>query len=148
MKVNINPWGGTTTYFSAGDTNTKPTLYRSPITGKTAITFATPILDDRNKRIGVLSITLDLQEVDELIRERTGLGETGTTYLVGRLERKNTLIVSEESEERQEIEGVSSEAIDAATQGKDGFGLYKDYSGMSVIGVYRWLENQKFCSGC
>jgi signal transduction histidine kinase len=144
LESKYQPLGGNTTYFTSNDTDIKPTLYRSPITGKTAITFATPILDSKSKRIGVLSITLDLQEVDELIRERTGLGETGTTYLVGRLERKNTLIVSKESEANKYAEGVGSEAIDAATQGKNGLGLYANYAGMPVIGVYRWLENQNF----
>lgn len=144
LEGKYQPLGGTTTYFSADDTDVKPTLYRSPITGKTAITFATPILNNQEKRMGVLSITLDLQEIDELIRERTGLGETGTTYLVGRLERKNTFIVSEESETSESIEGVSSRAIDTATDGKNGYGLYKNYAGTPVIGVYRWLENQNF----
>ena len=142
LEGKYQPLGGTTTYFSADDTDVKPTLYRSPITGKTAITFATPILNNQEKRMGVLSITLDLQEIDELIRERTGLGETGTTYLVGRLERKNTFIVSEESETSESIEGVSSRAIDTATDGKNGYGLYKNYAGTPVIGVYRWLDNQ------
>mgnify|MGYP000256069643 CR=1 FL=1 len=142
LEGKYQPLGGATTYFSAGDINTKPTLYRSPITGKTAITFATPILNTRNKRIAVLSITLDLKEVDELIRERTGLGDTGTTYLVGRLERENTFIVANESKTRSSTEGLRSEAIDTATQGKDGSGLYNNYAGIPVIGVYRWIENQ------
>lgn len=141
LEGKYQPLGGATTYFSEGDTNMKPTLYRSPITGKTAITFATPILNAQNKRIAVLSVTLDLKEVDELIRERTGLGETGTTYLVGRLERENTFIVAKESENLSS-EGLRSEAIDTATQGKDGSGLYNNYASVPVIGVYRWLENQ------
>ncbi len=142
LEGKYQPLGGTTTYFTEGENNVKPTLYRSPISGETTITFATPILAETKKRVGVLSITLDLQEVDELIRERTGLGNTGTTYLVGRLERENTFIVSEESENGVSSVDLKSKAIDAATQGKDGFGLYDNYAGTPVIGVYRWLENQ------
>lgn len=142
LEGKYQPLGGATTYFSADDTNLKPTLYRSPITGKTAITFATPLLNPQNQRVGVLSITLDLKEVDELIRERTGLGETGTTYLVGRLERENIFITDQESESYVSADGLKSEAIDTVTQGQDGSGLYKNYAGTPVIGVYRWLENQ------
>lgn len=142
LEGKYQPLGGTTTYFSTGADNVKPTLYRSPITGETAITFAIPILREDNMRVGVLSMTLNLQEVDELIRERTGLGKTGTTYLVGRLERENTFIVSEESVSPTSSATLRSTAIDAATQGKDGSGLYENYAGVPVIGVYRWLEKQ------
>ncbi len=140
------PLGATTTYFTADQTNIKPTFYNSPITQKAAIAMATPILDTDNQRIAVLSVTLDLQEIDELIREKTGLGETGQTYLIGRLERKNTFIASDSAEDSAEdtpsTDGVSSLGIDAATKGEDGFGLYDNYEGTSVLGIYRWLENE------
>lgn len=142
LEGKYQPLGGATTYFSANDTNLKPTVYRSPITGETAITFATPILNSRNQRVGVLSVALDLQEVDELIRERTGLGTTGTTYLVGRLERENTFIASRESDIQSSSNTLRSQAIDAATQGNDGLGLYQNYASTPVVGVYRWLDNQ------
>ncbi|MEM9162863.1 MAG: ATP-binding protein, partial [Cyanobacteria bacterium P01_F01_bin.4] len=142
LENKYQPLGATTTYFTADKADIQPTFYSSPITNETAITFATPILNDTNKRVAVLSVTLDLQEVDTLIRERTGLGETGQTYLVGRLERKNTFIASAQSESDKYTDGVSSSAIDAATQGKDGAGLYENYDRTPVIGVYRWLENQ------
>lgn len=142
LEGKYQPLGGATTYFSANDKNLKPTVYRSPITGKTAITFATPILNTFDQRVGVLSIALDLKEVDELIRERTGLGTTGTTYLVGRLERENTFIASRETDIQGSLTQLKSQAIDAATQGNDGLGLYQNHMSTPVIGVYRWLDNQ------
>ncbi|WP_299404080.1 sensor histidine kinase [Acaryochloris sp. IP29b_bin.148] len=142
LEGKYQPLGGATTYFSAEDKNPKPTIYRSPITGQPTITFATPILNALNQRVGVLSVALDLKEVDELIRERTGLGTTGTTYLVGRLERENTFIASRESDTQISSNGLRSQAIDAVTQGNDGLGLYPNYAGTPVIGVYRWLDNQ------
>ncbi|MGK7878391.1 MAG: methyl-accepting chemotaxis protein [Xenococcaceae cyanobacterium] len=142
LEGKYQPIGATTTYFTADQTDFKPTFYTSPITGKTAITFATPILDRSGNRIGVLSINLDLKEVDDLIRERTGLGESGQTYLVGRLERKNAFISSEQSDIKKYPEGVSSLGIDAATEEKNGAGLYPNYDGVPVVGVYRWLDKQ------
>jgi len=142
LEDKYQPLGSTTTYFTPEESNFKPTFYTSSITGKTAITFATPILDQLDNRIGVIAITLDLKEVDDLIRERTGLGETGETYLVGRLERKNSFIVSEQSDSKKYSEGISSLGIDTAAEGKNGTGLYLNYDGVPVIGVYRWLEQQ------
>ncbi|NEP14663.1 MAG: response regulator [Symploca sp. SIO2C1] len=142
LQGKYQPLGSTTTYFTSEKNNFKPTFYTSPITGKTGITFATPILEESGSRIGVISITLDLKEVDNLIRERTGLGESGETYLVGRLERKNSFIVSNRADTEKYPEGISSLGIDTATEGQNGAGLYLNYDGVPVIGVYRWLEQQ------
>ncbi|NEO45534.1 MULTISPECIES: hybrid sensor histidine kinase/response regulator [Moorena] len=142
LEGNYQPLGATTTYFTRDQTDIKPTFYSSSRTGKTAITFATPVLNQSGNRIGVISITLDLQEVDNLIRDRTGLGKSGETYLVGRLERKNIFIASGQFENQKYSDGVSSLGIDNATQGKNSAGLYRNYDGIPVIGVYHWLEKQ------
>ena len=84
-----------TTYFADGSDEIAPVPYTSPTTGATAITLATPILDTAKTRIGVLLVTLDLQDIDALIQERTGLGKTGTTYLVGQIEQQNSFIASD-----------------------------------------------------
>ncbi|WP_228015879.1 sensor histidine kinase [Leptolyngbya ectocarpi] len=140
LEKTYQPLGATTTYFANATDKIVPTLYVSPVTGATVITFATPILDGNKSRVGVLSVTLDLKDVDLLIRERTGLGETGTTYLVGQLERRNTLISSDD--DNQSAATISSFGIDAATAGQSGAGLYQNYVGEPVIGVYSWLESQ------
>ena len=142
LEGKYQPLGATTTYFTRNQTDFKPIFYTSSITGKTVITFATEILDRSNKPIGAIAITLDLQEVDNLIRERTGLGKTGETYLVGRLESKNTFIASDRSDSEKYPRGVSSFGIDNATKGNYGTGLYLNYDGVPVIGVYHWLDKQ------
>lgn len=128
------------TYFADASDKISPVFYRSDTTGATAITFATPVLDSAKNRIGVLLATLDLQDVDSLIQERTGLGKTGTTYLVGQLEEQNIFIASEQSEESEGE--IDSFAIDTAISGESGAGLYQNYAGEPVIGVYRWLDDQ------
>ncbi|MEO0539837.1 MAG: sensor histidine kinase [Cyanobacteria bacterium P01_A01_bin.105] len=141
LENTYQPLGATTTYFTPISDNIVPTLYASPVTGETAITFATPILGDTGERTGVLSVTLDLQEIDSLIRDRTGLGDTGTTYLVGQLEQENTFIASSQSPQAPEAE-ANSVAIDAAIAGRSGAALYTNYAGQPVVGVYRWLPDQ------
>ena len=37
---------------------------------------------------------------------------------------------------------VHSEGIDAALNGSDGSGFYRNYAGVPVVGVYRWVDNQ------
>lgn len=136
------PLGTTTTYFTADQTTIKPTFYTSSVTGKPAITFATPLLDANQERMGAIAIDLDLKGIDELIRERTGLGKSGETYLVGRLETQNAFISANSSRNKQNLNGVSSLGIDAATNEQAGSALYKNYAGVPVIGVYRWLDQQ------
>lgn len=130
----------TTTYFADASDQVTPNLYTSPDTGATAITFATPVLNEAKQRIGILSVTLDLQDVDSLIQERTGLGKTGTTYLVGQLDESYTFIASEQADDY--TGDVNSFAIEAAMAGESGAGLYQNYAGKPVIGVYRWLDDQ------
>ncbi|MEM7066464.1 MAG: sensor histidine kinase [Cyanobacteria bacterium P01_B01_bin.77] len=129
-----------TTYFADASVKIKPVLYTSSVTGATAITFATPILDDAKNRIGVLLATLDLQDVDSLIQDRTGLGKTGTTYLISQLGEQNTFIASAQAKDA--TGDINSFAIDAAIAGESGSGLYQNYAGEPVIGVYRWLDDQ------
>ena len=142
LEGKYQPLGFTTTYFTREQENVEPNFDRNSITGKPEIVFATPILDSSNNRIGVISIALDLKEVDGLIRYRTGLGETAETYIVGRLESKNAFISSSKYHIQKYPDGISSVGIDAATVGENGAGLYHNYDGVPVIGVYRWLDKQ------
>ncbi|MBF2075220.1 MAG: response regulator [Synechococcales cyanobacterium C42_A2020_086] len=123
-----------------------PNFYPSPTTGQPRMTFATPVLDVNGKQIGVLATHLDLSRIDEIIRKRTGLGETGETYLVGNtlpnqgntFERYNVFVSGESW--NQHLQGIYSEGIEQAARGHNGAGVYLNYQGIEVLGVYRWLE--------
>ncbi|MBP0012319.1 MAG: response regulator [Roseofilum sp. SBFL] len=140
------PLGETTTYFNHGQSDTViPSFYTSPITRKSAITLGTPILAESGERLGVLTVDLDLQGIDEIIREKTGLGQTGATYLIGRLGNRNVFIsqqATQGQENQEELKEVDSLGIQQATQGIDGVGLYRNYQGIPVIGAYVWMANQ------
>ena len=127
------------------DSTKKPTnaqlLFRnSSITEKTELAFATPIQEQSGNPIGSLLTVVEFQKLDELLGERTGLGKSGETYLVARLQDKNVFISSEQSKMQKYPEGVSSSGIDAAIGGDNGSGLYLNYEGVPVIGVYQWLD--------
>ncbi|NES22222.1 MAG: response regulator [Symploca sp. SIO3E6] len=112
----------------------------SSFTGEPELGFAIPIHDQFGNPIGTLATIVELQKLDELLKQGTGLGKSGKTYLVAKLAQKNVLILSEQSETEKEPEDVTSFGIDTAMEGNNGYGLYLNYEGIPVLGVYRWLD--------
>ncbi len=128
-------------HFEPGDAFA-PIFYVSPVTGKPSVTLATPLRDKAGVRQGVILAHLKLDRIDNIVRQRTGLGKSGETYLVSSLKTKNTLISKGQAKTQEFPEGVRSQAIDAAMSGVSGFGLYENYAKVPVVGVYRWLNDQ------
>jgi signal transduction histidine kinase/DNA-binding response OmpR family regulator len=122
--------------------NFSPIFYVSPFTGKPAITLAKPIRNHQQQRQGMLLINLNLERIDRIVRERTGLGDSGETYLVGSLVSKNAFISRDTKSEQEFPDGISSPGIDAAMSGISGYGTYNNYANSPVLGVYRWLNDQ------
>ncbi len=119
-----------------------PKFYTSPQSGEAKITFATGIFNQEGQRLGAIAVNLDLKGIEELIRDRTGLGSSGETYLVGKLANRNVFISGRQAGSKKFAEGLRSFGIDAAVAGSSSFGRYKNYDGIPVVGVYRWLEKQ------
>jgi signal transduction histidine kinase/ActR/RegA family two-component response regulator len=122
--------------------NFAPIFYVSPFTGKPTITLANPIEDRQGKRQGMVLVTLNLERIDNIVRQKTGLDRSAETYLVSSLVSKNAFIARDTKSDRQFPEGISSPGIDAAMRGISGYGLYRNYEGKAVLGVYRWLNDQ------
>lgn len=118
--------------------NFAPIFYVSPETRKPAITLAKPFPN----RQGMMLVDLDLGRIDRIVREKTGLGESGEAYLVGSLISKNSFIAGKSQSTASFAEGISSPGIDAAMSGMSGYGLYRNYENSPVLGVYRWLNEQ------
>jgi len=119
-----------------------PLFYISPVTGKPTVTFAAPLRDARGQRIGAILAHLNLERIDRIVRERTGLGDSGETYLVGSVVAAADFIAKSETQTQEFPDGVNSVGIEAAMRGQNGSQLYRNYAGVPVIGVYRWLEAQ------
>ncbi|MEY4518534.1 MAG: hypothetical protein RLZZ499_1133 [Cyanobacteriota bacterium] len=133
--------------------NFAPIFYVSPITRKLTITLAKPLAN----RAGMILINLDLERIDRIVREKTGLGESGESYLIGSLISKNAFIAGKSQSNSatfDEVRGSSvvprpslsdnldSPGINAAMSGMSGYGLYRNYANSDVLGVYRWLNEQ------
>jgi signal transduction histidine kinase len=121
-------------------------FYRSPETGQPKITFAIPLLNTENKQQGILAADLNLDRIDQIIRQNVGLGSTGETYLVGdvgsSLSSRYVFISSKKLNLKEFSESLESWSIQEAMQGKSGRGLYRNYRGTPVIGVYYALPGQ------
>ncbi|WP_199309134.1 hybrid sensor histidine kinase/response regulator [Limnothrix sp. FACHB-406] len=147
LEGRYRPLGDPATYFTRDRLNVVvPHFYISPKTQKTAITVATPMMDSQGERMAALVVDLDLEEVDRLIRDNTGLGKTAETYLVGRAKGKTVFISKQtpsvNASAAPNTESITSEGIEYAINQQSGFGRYSNYQGVPVVGVYRWLPEQ------
>jgi len=108
-------------------------------TGKPASFIGSPIFNDKGDVIAVVALQLDYKKIDKIMQERTGLGETGETYLVGedkymrsssRFETSSTILV-------KKIDTVS---VNNALQDQKGMKIIKDYRGIKVLSYYSNME--------
>lgn len=128
-------------YFTQGRQGTfVQNVYPSSSTGEPTLTISTPLRDRSGKRIGVLAAHLNLERMDRIILERTGLGNSGQAYLIDRF---NLFVSAQRFGTAEFPRGVHSEAINNALLETDGNGLYLNYAGVPVIGVYRWLDDRE-----
>ncbi len=110
-------------------------VYTGRASGRPTITASTPLFDQSRRRVGVLAGHLNLARLDRIILERTGLGMSGETYLVNS--------AGEFVSAAQAAPGPArSSGIASALTGKDGQGLYTNYQGVPVVGVYNWLDER------
>ncbi|TVQ63429.1 MAG: HAMP domain-containing protein [Spirulina sp. DLM2.Bin59] len=125
-------------YFQAGLKETYVQgLYASPGTNRPRITIATPLTNDWGDVVAVLAVHLNLEQMDRIIIDRVGLGESGSSYLV---DAYNSLVSGDRFGQDEYPDGVHSEGIRKAINRQDGGGLYLNYAGEPVIGYSRWLE--------
>ena len=99
-----------------------------------------PLIDQgRGQTVGVLVGRLDLSTLEQIMTQRSGLGESGETYLVS-IENNNFLTPSHFSGYPL-AHAYHSEAIDQVLAGEDGSAMYEDYRNppVTVFGAYRWI---------
>lgn len=110
----------------------------SPSLEETSVLAARPVTDKTGQTIAVLAGRADMEALSEIMLERSGLGETGETYLVG----TNYVQLTRS---RFDIEGRNYVRTEGATraieQNANGVGRYPDYRGVAVVGVYHWLPD-------
>ncbi|MEZ5334300.1 MAG: methyl-accepting chemotaxis protein [Methanolobus sp.] len=108
-----------------------------------AMFIAGPVHDENGNKIGVLAFQMSVEAIDAIMNERSGLGETGETYLVGedklmrsdsRFEQDATILVKE----------IDTLGVTEGLAGKDDTKIFDDYRGVSVLSSYTLIEFDHF----
>ncbi|NDJ54641.1 MAG: HAMP domain-containing protein, partial [Chloroflexi bacterium] len=127
-------------YYTLGMNDpTIQTVYPDPQTGAPTLTIAAPVQNAEGS-VGVLAAHLNLTQMDSIVFERAGLGETGETYLVDTF---NTIVSGRRFGTDEFPQDVTSFGIEQALAGESGSALYQNHRGERVLGVYRWLEDSQ-----
>jgi GAF domain-containing protein/HAMP domain-containing protein len=112
-----------------------PPIY-SPSLGQTVVVASRPVLGEYGRLLGVLAGYANMETLDTIMSERSGLGETGETYLVG----ANNAMITASRFDDEKSRYVRTEAVEEALANREnGSGLYLDYREVPVVGVYHWL---------
>lgn len=110
-----------------------------PSSGTVSMIVARPLTGANGETIGVIAGRVSLDTLNEIMLQRTGLGSTGETYLVG---LNSALITESRFIQSDTTIFVRTEgALASVSRQESSQGLYDDYRGVPVVGVYRWLPD-------
>jgi len=111
--------------------------YYEIVTGELTMFVTHPVQNSDGETIGAIGGRLNIDVLREVTAERAGLGETGETYLVSI--ENNYLLTPSRFEGYSMQRAYRSEGIDSVLQAQNSFGIYNNYAGTPVLGVYRWI---------
>ncbi len=114
--------------------------FYEPSGGAPAAFFAAPIME-KGEMVLMIAVQISDKDIQKLMSERTGLGETGETYLVGDdyLMRSDSRFSTsgESSLLKQE---VKTESVNQGLQDASGVAKIKDYRDTDVLSAYTHME--------
>ncbi len=102
------------------------------------VVVSRPVIDQEGIVYGVLVGRSSPERLNEIMLQRAGLGETGETYLVGH----NFLRLTDSRFDKPEVKlrRLQTKMLQTVFDTQlDHSGLYINYRGIRVIGVYHWL---------
>ncbi len=104
--------------------------------GGAPASFAGAPIVSKGQNIGVLIFQLPVSQINALLRDQAGMGETGEIYLVGadKLMRSDSRFYKESSILKQEVDTPASQK---ALLGQSGVEEINGYRGTSVLSAYQ-----------
>lgn len=103
-----------------------------------SIVISEPIKTSVGVTIGVLAARLNLEKLNEIMLQETGLGEAGETYLVSANYAVLTSLSHAEFTPGETY--IRTEGVNNVLRNKtNGASAYVDYAGNETFGVYRWI---------
>lgn len=132
-------------------------LHFSEYTGNFVLSISSPIILD-NGFAGVLIVNYHTQKFKEIVLDKTGIGETGETYLVNSENYAITpLLFVEDAELEWKVDTINSrnckkhevynkeEKAHDEHHGHDAVGIFLDYRGGEVIGTHVYISEMNWC---
>jgi len=110
--------------------------------------IATPLHNKTGIYIGSAIFQISLGDITTIMQERSGMGETGETYLVGhdKKMRSNSYLDPQGHSVKASFEGtikengVDTKASNEAIAGRGGSEIIEDYNGNQVLSVFSPIE--------
>jgi len=123
-----------------------------PSDGEPAAFVVQPVLNKNQEVVLLFALQLPQEKINAIMQERTGMGESGETYLVGadKRMRSDSFIDSENRSVKASFagtikdNGVDTAALVAVTDGKTGSKVIDDYTGNPVLSAYTPLKIDDF----
>lgn len=114
--------------------------------------FAVMPVRNGDESLGFLAVQISMDSIDGIMGERSGMGETGETYLVGadRLMRSDSYLDPENHSVLASLtgtieeNGVDTVTVKRALQGDSGSAIVIDYNGNRVLSAYGPIHFGKF----
>lgn len=144
--------GNQTTYFPANQTddiNIVPTIYTKEKTNLPLMTFTTDLLNDQNKRLGYLTMDINLHILDQIIRSNpnpellTPSSLLPDTFLIGKVNNQNTFlsVASNNNAIVKNPKQFVPPILQTMLRSKnDMVSMYVNHWGIPVIGTYNWID--------
>ena len=125
----------------------------APSNNEPAAFMAQPLLHENDVEL-IVALQLSIESINGIMQERTGMGETGETYLVGsdNLMRSDSFLDPKNHAVKSSFANpgsgrVDTEATKAALLGKEGNKIVIDYNGNPVLSAYTPLANRRYRVG-
>ncbi|WP_018248887.1 PDC sensor domain-containing protein [Orenia marismortui] len=98
-----------------------------------------PIKDKNNQLRGVIALQVPIDKINNIMQERTGMGRSGETYLVGSdyLMRSNSRFGNGKDILKKE---VNTSSVRKSLQGEEGVDTIKDYRDIKVLSYHTPLQ--------
>ena len=129
--------------------------FYAPSNDEPAAFIAEIIYDNEGKKHGAVALQVSIKQVDEIMQEHAGMGETGESYIVGKdyLMRSDSRFSTESTLLKRKVDTPGVRDIFNRRPTQRGEGIckeweYKDYRGITVLGHNHYMERLNWAFMC
>ncbi len=133
-------------------------LYNDPVSGNDKIGMASPFFDDDGEFLGIYAVLIATDVLNEILLDKTGIGETGETYLINKESYAITpLLFVEDAPLEWKVDTVNSricledlaehldEENEEIEEHEDHALTFLDSVGKKVIGAHSYVPIAEWC---